>query len=213
MGPREISWGAAPHDVYKSLTFASICGHTPPAGGKKRVRCLLRNPTFRLAPPLAASLVAETTSSRRPWQWLRSAGQSGPRVSANVGCPDPDNPSGQWNWLHSVKDLDGLDLRENAVCWCNKRGCRAYIKKAKEEEREKLKEAMFRGSANDPCLPNAYQVKLIRDLGSEVHRRPQCGRVGLPRPLLTTTYTLRQVRQPRQDEPEEEGRRARHVPL
>ena len=83
---------------------------------------------------------------------------------ANVGCPDPDNPSGQWNWLHSVKDLDGLDLRENAVCWCNKRGCRAYIKKAKEEEREKLKESMFRGSANDPCLPNAYQVKLIREI-------------------------------------------------
>ena len=83
---------------------------------------------------------------------------------ANVGCPDPDNRSGQWNWLHSVRDLDGLDLREDAVCWCNKRGCRAYIKKTKEEEREKLKEAMFRGSANDPCLPNAYKVKLIREI-------------------------------------------------
>ena len=84
---------------------------------------------------------------------------------ANVGCPDPDNPTGQWNWLHSVKDLDDLDLREDAVCWCNKRGCRAYIKKVDlEKEREELKEAMYRGSPNDPCLPNEYKVKLIREI-------------------------------------------------
>ena len=95
------------------------------------------------------------------------AGERGPKRGpcANVGCPDPDNPSGQWNWLHSVKDLDDLDLREDAVCWCNKRGCRAYIKKVDlEKEREKLKEAMYRGSPSDPCLPNEYKVKLIREI-------------------------------------------------
>ena len=95
-------------------------------------------------------------------------GRRGARAKAapvcQYGCPDLGNPSGQWNWLRSVKDLDGLDLREDAVCWCNKRGCRAYIKKVELEEREKLKEAMFRGSANDPCLPNEYKVKLIREI-------------------------------------------------
>ena len=34
------------------------------------------------------------------------------------------------------EDTLPLDLREDVVflCWCNKRGCRAYIKKVEQEE-------------------------------------------------------------------------------
>ena len=49
----------------------------------------------------------------RPAMALERGPKRGP--CANVGCPDPDNPSGRWNWLHSVKDLDDLDIREDAV--------------------------------------------------------------------------------------------------
>jgi hypothetical protein len=40
-----------------------------------------------------------------------------------------------------------LDLLENAVCWCNKRGCREFV----HPEKRKVREALLQGSANDPC--------------------------------------------------------------
>ena len=66
-----------------------------------------------------------------------------------------------WNWLTSVSDLAAFDLREDAVCWCNKRGYRDYFK---GEKKRKLKDATFQGSANGPCLPKQYKVKKIKEI-------------------------------------------------
>ena len=79
---------------------------------------------------------------------------------ANKGCKDPDSDGGQWNWLSSIKDHAALDLREGAVCWCNKRGCREYFK---GDKKRKLKD-MFQGSVNDPCLPKQYKVRKIKEI-------------------------------------------------
>ena len=80
---------------------------------------------------------------------------------ANKGCKDPDTDGGQWNWLTSIKDLAAFDIREGAVCWCNKRGCREYFK---GDKKRKLKDSMFQGSVNDPCLPKQYKVKKIKEI-------------------------------------------------
>ena len=69
---------------------------------------------------------------------------------ANMGCKSPDTSGGQWNWLPPPTELAGFDLREDAVCRCNKRACQEYFR---GEKRRKLKEAMFQGGTNDPCLP------------------------------------------------------------
>ena len=79
---------------------------------------------------------------------------------ANKGCKDPDTDGGQWNWLTSIKDLAAFDIREGAVCWCNKRGCREYFK---GDKKRKLKD-MFQGSVNDPCLPKQYKVRKIKEI-------------------------------------------------
>ena len=75
---------------------------------------------------------------------------------ANMGCKDPDTAGGQWNWLPPATELAGLDLREGAVCRCNKRGCQDYFR---GEKKRKLTEAMFQGNTNDLCLPKQYKVK------------------------------------------------------
>ena len=49
----------------------------------------------------------------------------------------------------------------SAVCRCNKRGCQDYFS---GEKKRKLKEAMFQGSANDPCLPKQYRVKKVNEI-------------------------------------------------
>ena len=82
---------------------------------------------------------------------------------ANPGCKDPDNASGQWSWLPAATELAGLDLREGAACRCNKRGCQKYFKRERERKR-KLAEAMFQGNTNDPCLPNQYEVKKVKEI-------------------------------------------------
>ena len=38
---------------------------------------------------------------------------------------------------------------------CNKRGCQDYFR---GEKKRKLREAMFQGNTNDPCLPKQYKV-------------------------------------------------------
>ena len=80
---------------------------------------------------------------------------------ANKGCKDPDTDGGLWNWLTSIKDLAAFDIREGAVCWCNKRGCREYFK---GDKKRKLKDSMFQGSVNDPCLPKQYKVIKIHEI-------------------------------------------------
>ena len=88
----------------------------------------------------------------------------GPRCGpcANPGCKDPDTASGQWTWLPPATELAGLDLREDAVCRCNKRACQEYFRG--EKKRMMLKEAMFQGSMNDPCLPKQYKVKKVKEI-------------------------------------------------
>ena len=80
---------------------------------------------------------------------------------ANMGCKNPDTSGGQWNWLPPPTELAGLDLREDAVCRCNKRACQEYFR---GEKRRKLKEAMFQGGTNDPCLPKQYKVKKVKEI-------------------------------------------------
>ena len=81
----------------------------------------------------------------------------------------------------------GFDLREGAVCRCNKRGCQDYFR---GEKKRKLKEAMFQGSANDPCLPKQYRVKKVNDIwgiryASNQHQSPT---------RLPTVSSIHQVR-------------------
>ena len=87
----------------------------------------------------------------------------GPRCGpcANPGCKDPDTASGQWTCLPPATELAGLDLREGAACRCNKRGCQAYFR---GEKKRKLAEVMFQGNTNDPCLPNQYKVKKVKEI-------------------------------------------------
>ena len=47
------------------------------------------------------------------------------------------------------------------VCRCNKRGCQNYFKR---EKKRMLKDAMFQGSMNDPCLPKQYKVKKVKEI-------------------------------------------------
>ena len=90
-------------------------------------------------------------------------GPRGPRCGpcANPGCKDPDTASGQWTSLPPATELAGLDLREGAACRCNKRGCQAYFR---GEKKRKLAEVMFQGNTNDPCLPNQYKVKKVKEI-------------------------------------------------
>ena len=80
---------------------------------------------------------------------------------ANMGCKNPDTSGGQWNWLPPATELAGFDVREGAVCRCNKRGCQDYFR---GEKKRKLREVMFQGNTNDPCLPKQYKVKEIEEI-------------------------------------------------
>ena len=111
---------------------------------------------------------------------------------ANKGCKDPGTSGGQWNWLPSrASELAGFDLRKGAVCWCNKRGCRDYFK---GEKKRKLKEAMFQGSANDPCLPKQYtRSRRSRKFGASGTRKNESRHAA---PLLTVAPCAPQAHQP-----------------
>ena len=74
-----------------------------------------------------------------------------PPVCQQGLCNNPNSPSGQWNYLPAPEKLLGPDLLEDAICFCNKPGCREYI--LKKENKRKLKEAIFDGGVNDRCLP------------------------------------------------------------
>ena len=45
--------------------------------------------------------------------------------------------------------------------WPNKRGCQDYFR---GEKKRKLREVMFQGNTNDPCLPKQYKVKEIEEI-------------------------------------------------
>ena len=93
---------------------------------------------------------------------------------ANMGCKNPDTSGGQWNWLPPPTELAGFDLREDAVCRCNKRACQEYFR---GEKRRKLKEAMFQGGTNDPCLPKQYKVKKVKEIWGIKCARAVCRRI------------------------------------
>ena len=51
-------------------------------------------------------------------------------MRANKGCNNPNSPSGQCAvelHLPAPEKLLDLDLLEDAICFCNKPGCREYI--------------------------------------------------------------------------------------
>ena len=98
---------------------------------------------------------------------------------ANEGCKDPQTSGGQWSWLPPATELAGFDIREGAVRRCKKRGCQDYFK---GEKKRKLKEAMFQGSANDPCLPKQYRVKKVNEILGIRYARVDAN-VSLPRAL------------------------------
>ena len=95
-----------------------------------------------------------------PRLWRRGAGQSAARVPIRAAkTRKPPAASGHGSRL--PLELAGLDLREDAVCRCNKRGCQDYFR---GEKKRKLTDAMFQGNTNDPCLPKQYKVKKIKEI-------------------------------------------------
>ena len=84
----------------------------------------------------------------------------------------------------------GFDLREGAVCRCNKRGCQDYFS---GEKKRKLKEAMLQGSANDQCLPKQYRVKKVKEIwGVRYAAEPKSA----SQPLPTVAPCARQALRP-----------------
>ena len=84
MEPSEIGWGAAPHDAYTTLTFASLCGHTPPAGEFKNVSAVyFVQATFRPAPPLGLLCVDRKSRGLFGLRKRSAWRLSGPRLA---GC-------------------------------------------------------------------------------------------------------------------------------
>jgi len=102
-----------------------------------------------------------------------------------MGCKNPDTSGGQWNWLPPATELAGFNVREGAVCRCNKRGCQDSFR---GERKRKLREAMFQGNTNDSCLPKQYKVKEIEEIWGirYAHVEP----ISRPPMLLTTVAPL-----------------------
>ena len=83
------------------------------------------------------------------------------RPVCQSGLQRPGHRERPVDMLPPATELAGLDLREDAVCRCNKRGCQAYFR---GEKKRKLAEVMFQGNTNDPCLPNQYKVKKVKEI-------------------------------------------------
>ena len=113
---------------------------------------------------------------------------------ANMGCKNPDTSGGQWNWLPPPTELAGFDLREDAVCRCNKRAC---ARSTSGERRG--------GSSRRPCSRAARMTRACRSsIRSRRSRRygasgalaPFLNQSRPPCPLPTLAPCARQVHQP-----------------
>ena len=101
----------------------------------------------------------------KPFAMAMEAGRSKRGPCAVVGCTNPETSAGQWTWLPPAEALAQLEceLREGAVCFCAKVGCRAAMRKVPTSRMRKLKETMLQGSANDPPAEQ-YKVSKVKEI-------------------------------------------------